>query len=84
MPAIGLKLEQQVLRSLENGPQHRIELCKALGWSIAAPGRALEGLLQRMRAAGLVEPGPHKGIWQLRTGVEVCHTCHGKGVVESE
>jgi hypothetical protein len=84
MAGLSLKHEQQVLRALEDGPKHHIALRKALGWSLTSPGRALEGLLQRMRAARLIEPGCHKGLWQLREGVEVCSHCHGKGVVEVE
>jgi hypothetical protein len=82
MAGLSLKLEQQVLKALEDGPKHHIDLRKALGWSITSPGRALDGLLQRMRAARLIEPGSHKGHWKLREGVEVCSQCHGKGVVE--
>jgi hypothetical protein len=81
--AVGLKIEQQILRALADGPRNPIELKKALGWSIWGQNKALETLLQRMRVAGLVEPAGRgkSGLWQLRSGMAVCAHCQGRGVL---
>jgi len=83
--AAGLKIEQQILRALAHGPQTKIDLRKALGWSVWGEHKALEGVLQRMRVAGLVEPHTkaNGGMWRIREGLAVCEHCHGKGLLKA-
>lgn len=77
----GLKLEHQIIRILGSGPKSYVDIRRELGWSIWGEHKALENVLQRLRVAGLIEPGgSRKGIWQLQEGLEVCSSCSGKGV----
>jgi hypothetical protein len=77
----GLRVEHQILRLLADGPKDRTAMLRALGWSLWNKHRALDGLLQRMRMAGVIEPASRKdGTWQIPAGLEVCVACLGKGV----
>jgi len=77
-----LRNEIRVLGALESGPKRRAELLQVLGWDpLGRPSGAFDGLLAKMREAGLVRC-VSKGVWALAEGCEVCPSCHGRGLVE--
>jgi hypothetical protein len=76
------KVELQVLRKLAEGASNKTEIKRALGWDVASSNKAIDGVLATMREAQLIEPAA-RGEWQIASGLCLCPTCHGRGVVSS-
>lgn len=78
-----LKLEQKIMGILSEGPIDKVSMCRALNWSVFGENRALDSVLQRLRAAGMIEPVKQKkGFWQIKAGKIVCPCCQGQGICD--
>lgn len=78
----GLKQQQRVLQRLAEGPATKVDLTKALGWSLYGQSKHLDVLLRKLREDGLIEAKRSKRVtWQLASNVRLCECCGGQGVI---
>ena len=75
-----LRLELQILRSLQDGPKAAVDIKRDLGWDVHTRQKALEMVLQQLRIAGLTEAVG--GKWRIIAGKSVCPHCGGRGVID--